>query len=77
MPLKILGYLLNRTDKNPTTNKPLYQGNFSKKNRLHNFPYNTNWKDGKPLVPPTKNSNMKVTLYPLQRSSINVVDDPQ
>ena len=68
---------LNRDDKTPTIDKPLHQGNFSKKNRLQNFPYNTNWKDRKPSIPLEKDANEKVTLDPLQRASINIVDDLQ
>ena len=42
---------------------------------MQNYPYTTQWKDGKPIVPPTKNTSEKNTLDPLQKASINMTDD--
>ena len=58
-------------------NKAPYQPNFNRQNRLQNFPYNTTWKDGQPIIPPVKNVNVKITPEPLSRNVVNMVDDPQ
>ena len=42
---------------------------------MQNFPYNTNWKDGKPINETIKNTNDKGTPKPLQRNIVNVVED--
>ena len=66
-----------KNDRNPTNNRIPYQSNFKRQNRLQNFPYNTTWKDGQPSVPPPKNTNNKVTLDPLSKNSVNLVDDSE
>ena len=35
---------------------------FSRQKWLQNFSYNTNWKDGQPIVPPAKTTNDKIVI---------------
>lgn len=63
--IKWLKFSINRNDKDPSTDKPQYQGDFSRQNRLQHYPYNTQWKDGKPIMPQPMNATKKVTLDPL------------
>ena len=44
---------------------------------MQNFSYNTNWKNGQPNVPRPKDNKNKMTLDPLSKNSINLVDDPE
>ena len=43
--------------------------------RMKNYPYTTQWKDGKPIPNQTQNVKDKGTPNPLQRSSINMTND--
>ena len=62
--------------RNLVENRAPYQPNFNRQNRLQNFPYNTTWKDGQPIIPLAKNANNKVTPNPVSRNVVNMVDDP-
>lgn len=46
---------------------------------MQNFPYNTQWKDGKPILPNNSNNNKnateKFTPDHLQRNTMNIADD--
>ena len=42
---------------------------------MQNYPYTTQWKDGKPITNQAQNAKENNTLDPLQRSSINLNDD--
>ena len=42
---------------------------------MQNYPYTTQWKDGKPIPNPTQGNIGKGTPDPLQRNSINMSDD--
>ena len=60
--IKDLKIPIGRNDKGPYADKPAFQGNFNRRNRLQNYPYKLQWKDGKPIVPPTKITTKKVVL---------------
>ena len=42
---------------------------------MQNYPYTTQWKDGKPNPNPTQGNIGKGTPDPLQRNSVNMNDD--
>lgn len=54
---------------------PVNANNFNRQPRMQNYPYTTQWKDGKPIPNHTQNVKDKGTLDPLQRISINMNDD--
>ena len=54
---------------------PMNNKNFSRQPRMQNYPYTTQWKDGKPVPNQTQNVKDKGTLDPLQRNTINMNDD--
>ena len=63
-----------KNDKNSIDNRIPYQSNFSKQPRMQNYPYTTQWKDGK-LVGQSQNTKDKSTQDPLQRNTVNMNDD--
>ena len=74
--LKYLKAPANRNISAPTNERPQYGNNFNKQNRLQNFPYNTQWKDGKPIVLAARGNNSdRGVPNPLQKASINVSED--
>ena len=69
---------------NPTTfnaHKPntgekaiVHNNNENRQPRMQNYPYTTQWKDGKPINQ-SQSTKDKSTPDPLQRNSINMNDD--
>ena len=51
--------MLNTNKENNNNDRSQYANNFSKQNKLQNFTYNTNWKDGKPINEAIKNTTYK------------------
>ena len=49
--------------------------NFSRQPRMQNFPYNSQWKDGKPILPNKQDRPDGRIPNPLQRNFVNVTDD--
>ena len=72
--IKNLSFAQVKNDKNPIDNKIPYRSNFSNQHKMQNYPYTTQWKDGKP-VGQSQNSKDKGTLDPLQRNTVNMNDD--
>ena len=68
--------LQTKVERNLVENKAPFQPYFNRQNKLQNFPYNTTWKDGQPIIPPIKNTNAMVTPDLLSRNVVNMVDDP-
>lgn len=73
--LKNMNPPTNHANKQSTSEKFQFNTHYNKNNRIQNFPYTTQWKDGKPVVPPAKNTGEKSTADPLQKTSINMADD--
>lgn len=64
------------TQKPNVGEKALVNNNhFNRQPRMKNYPYTTQWKDGKPIPNQTQSIKDKGTPDPLQRSSININDD--
>lgn len=77
---QMLNLLKNMNPPTRNANKEItidksYFNNFSRQNRMQNCPYTTHWKDGKPIVPSEKNTSEENTHDPLQKASINMIDD--
>ena len=58
-----------------TGEKAPVHNNVNRQPRVQNYPYTTQWKDGRPITNPTQNDKDKNTLDPLQKSSVNMNDD--
>lgn len=75
--IKGLNFSQNKNDRNPADNRAPYQSNFNTQPRMQNYPYTTQWKDGKPFPNQAQNMNNKVTPDPLSKLSVNLVDDSE
>lgn len=42
---------------------------------MQNYPYTTQWKDGRPIPNHTQNTKDKGSPDPLQRNYVNMLDD--
>ena len=63
-------------ENNPnTTKKAPFNNNFNRAPRMQNYPYTTQWKDGKSIPNPTQNRKGKGTPDPLKRITMNMFDD--
>lgn len=49
--------------------------NFNKLPRMLNYPYNTQWNDGKPILPERRDKPSDKTPNPLHKNSVNMIED--
>ena len=66
---------MGNTNKTSHNDRSQYANNFSRHNRLQNFPYNIQWKDGKSVNDSAKSTIEKGTPNPLQRNTVNVAEE--
>ena len=73
--LKQLNSLAPLASKPNTQERAPYNNNFNRQPRMQNYPYNTQWKDGKPIPNPIEENISKGTPNPLQINLVNMNDD--
>lgn len=73
--LKNINPLEYHANKESTGDKPQFNTHYNRQPRMQNYPYTTQWKDGKPIIDPAQGTKDKGIVDPLQRNSMNMTDD--
>lgn len=65
---------INHENKPNPGDNPQFNNHYNKQTRIQNYPYTTQWKDGKPIPNPTQGTKDKGTLDPLERNFLNMME---